>query len=154
MTRKLRIEVFGQPAPQGSKRAFVHKSTGRAVVIESSHERVKSWRQAVVEATRAALNGQGPFTTPVEMWVTFWMPRPKSHYRTGKNAHLLRDTAPLHPGGMPDLSKLIRATEDALTDAGAIADDALIVSYEQLRKAYVTNGLLPGAHITITEATQ
>jgi hypothetical protein len=49
------ITVYGTPAPQGSKRAFAVRGkggapTGRVAVIESSHDRVKSWRQAVVDA--------------------------------------------------------------------------------------------------------
>jgi Holliday junction resolvase RusA-like endonuclease len=37
---------------------------------------------------------------------------------------------------MPDLSKLIRSTEDALTDAGVWTDDARVVAYHQPRKVY------------------
>ena len=36
----------------------------------------------------------------------------------------------------PDLSKLLRSTEDALTDAGLWADDARVVEYERLAKVY------------------
>ena len=36
----------------------------------------------------------------------------------------------------PDLSKLARSTEDALSDAGLIADDARIVEYERLAKVF------------------
>jgi Holliday junction resolvase RusA-like endonuclease len=152
---ELRLEVFGQPAPQGSKRAFINRHTGRAHVIESSHDRVKSWRQAVLEACREAMTSREPFTAPVKVRMTFIMPRPKSHYRTGKNAHLLKDSAPLYPGGTPDLSKLCRATEDALTDAGAWTDDSLVVCYERLAKHYVNPSMpLPGAHITILEMNQ
>jgi Holliday junction resolvase RusA-like endonuclease len=147
---ELRIEVFGQPAPQGSKHAFINRHTGRAHVIESSHDRVKSWRQAVLEACRAANATQEPFTRPVQLTITFRLPRPKSHYRTGANAHLLRDAAPEWPAGTPDLSKLTRATEDALTDAGAWADDAQVV-HSNTWKSYAETGELPGAYIIIQE---
>jgi crossover junction endodeoxyribonuclease RusA len=39
----------------------------------------------------------------------------------------LRDTAPSTPAARPDLDKLLRSTLDALVDAGALADDALVV---------------------------
>jgi Holliday junction resolvase RusA-like endonuclease len=154
VTRELRIEVFGQPAPQGSKRAFINKHTGRAHVIESSHDRVKSWRQAVLEATlsHAVQPAFQALAGPVQVAMTFRMPRPKSHYRTGRNAHLLRDTAPLWPAGTPDLSKLIRSTEDALTDAGAWLDDAQVVHHDTW-KSYAEAGELPGAYIIIREIT-
>jgi len=150
--------VHGTPAPQGSKRAFAVRGkggvpTGRVAVIESSHDRVKSWRQAVIDAAdEARFRWGGAFTPgmPLELAVTFWLRRPKGHYRTGKNAHLLRDTAPLHPAGMPDLSKLVRSTEDALTAVGLWADDAQVVIV-QAAKAYVAAGQPPGAFIHVRE---
>lgn len=40
------------------------------------------------------------------------------------------------PDKKPDLSKILRSTEDALTDSGIIRDDARIVSYSRLEKVY------------------
>src|ERR1700733_10793757 len=124
------ITVYGTPAPQGSKRAFAVRGkggapTGRVAVIESSHDRVKSWRQAVVDAIEDA--DWLPLAGPVVAQITFFKRRPKSHYRTDRNAGQLRDSAPPRPHGKPDLSKLLRATEDAITDAGLWADDAQVV---------------------------
>ena len=45
------IVVYGQPAPQGSKRGIIHRHTKRVVLIESS-KKVKPWRAAVVRAAR------------------------------------------------------------------------------------------------------
>jgi hypothetical protein len=72
------ITVYGTPAPQGSKRAFIGKS-GRAHVIESSHDRVKSWRQAVIDEVRASpwTAPALPFTGPLEVEMTFDLRRPK-----------------------------------------------------------------------------
>lgn len=56
--------------------------------------------------------------------VTFHLPRPKGHYRTGANAHLLRDSAPEQPSVKPDLDKLVRSTMDGLSEAGVWHDDA------------------------------
>ena len=73
---------------------------------------------------------------PLAVDMIFTLARPKSHYRTGRNAHLLRDSAPARPTGAPDLSKLARATEDALTEAGVWKDDAAVVEYRRLAKVY------------------
>lgn len=144
--------VRGTPAPQGSKRAFVGKS-GKAHVIESSHDRVKSWRQAVIDASDEVVQYKlaGPLAGPLEVTMFFYHRRPNGHYRTGRNAHLLRDTAPAYPHGKPDLSKLARSTEDALTDAGVWDDDAQVIRYVQLAKYWATPDALPGAVITIRE---
>lgn len=123
------ITVYGAPGPQGSKRHL-----GNGVMIESS-KKVKPWRQDVKDAALDAMEIGGrvipvhrpPLDGPLALHVVFTAVRPKSHYRTGRNAHLLRDSAPARPSGPPDLSKLIRSTEDALTEAGAWVDDARVV---------------------------
>ena len=158
MADAIEITVYGTPAPQGSKRAFAVRGkggvpTGRVAVIESSHDRVKSWRQAVIDAADAKRpQWGGRFTPgmPLELYVCFWLRRPKGHYRTGKNADLLRDAAPPHPAGMPDLSKLVRATEDALTACGLWADDAQVIICQAV-KQWCPGGQPPGAFITVRE---
>lgn len=142
------ITVYGTPAPQGSKRAFAVRGkggvpTGRVAVIESSHDRVKSWRQAVVDAVEDA--DWLPLGGPVVADLVFYMRRPKSHYRASGQ---LKDSAPPRPFGKPDLSKLLRATEDAITDAGLWADDAQVVQYGLLAKRYADHRP-PGAVITV-----
>ena len=140
-TRPIVITVPGRPAPQGSKRAFAVRGkggvpTGRVAVIESSHDRVKSWRAAVIDAVTGLGDPGWPLEGPLKLGLVFALPRPKGHYRTGKNASQLRDSAPRFPAGMPDLSKLLRATEDALTDAGVWRDDSQVVAYSRLEKVY------------------
>lgn len=126
------ITVYGLPAPQGSKR-----HVGNGVMIESS-KKVKPWRQDVKQAALdaiAGLDGWTPLDGPLLASMVFSFARPKGHYRTGRNAHLLRDSAPVRPSVTPDLSKILRSTEDALT--GVVwADDARVVGYERLGKFY------------------
>lgn len=164
-TQPIVITVHGRPAPQGSKRAFAVRGkngvpTGRIAVIESSHDRVKSWRQAVIDAALAAgldAPHDWPLAGPLRLGIVFALPRPKSHYRTGKNAAQLRDAAPRYPVGVPDLSKLLRSTEDALTDAAVWRDDSQVVAYSRLEKVYAGHYggqvlTAPGAMITIRPA--
>lgn len=135
----LTVEVYGLPAPQGSKR---HVGGGR--MIENSPH-VKTWREDVKQAALAALEESPAWDrthTHVVMHVVFTLPRPKSHYRTGKFAHLLRDGAPRLHGTTPDLDKLLRSTCDALTTAGVYADDAR-VSQVFAVKAYETRASVP-----------
>lgn len=109
---ELVVRVHGTPAPQGSKR---HVGNGR--MIESS-KKVRPWREAVVIAARAAIVAAGGIALdgPIEMHAVFWLSPPKTMPK-GRVA----------PTVYPDLSKLIRSTEDALVTAGVIADDARIV---------------------------
>ncbi|MEU1815208.1 RusA family crossover junction endodeoxyribonuclease [Streptomyces roseifaciens] len=152
----LSVTVYGLPGPQGSKR---HVGNGR--MLESSRY-VKPWREAVVWATRQELirrRGWQPLTGPLAASMVFSFVRPKSHFGTGRNAHVLKASAPCQPDVTPDLSKLARSTEDALTTAGAYRDDALLVSYRRLEKRYTTDhGLVtdvldaPGAVVHLYRA--
>jgi Holliday junction resolvase RusA-like endonuclease len=122
--------VRGVPVPQGSKRALVHRSTGRAVVIEQGGQRHKDWRQDVKAAAREAMgpvvtqitmaNTMGRFsgmlTGPVGVSICFTVPKPKSAPKTRRT----------WPDKRPDLDKLVRAVLDAITGE-VIADDAQVV---------------------------
>jgi Holliday junction resolvase RusA-like endonuclease len=141
------IRAHGIPGPQGSKSLKAH-----GAMVESS-KKVKPWRQDV---KHAALEVVGEDWTlldgPLAVSMTFAFVRPKSHYRTGRNAALLREGAPARPAGLPDLSKLVRSTEDALTGVVWV-DDARVVEYVQLGKWYVGECLetptVPGCVIQV-----
>jgi crossover junction endodeoxyribonuclease RusA len=141
----LHFGVDGIPGAQGSKR---HVGGGR--LIESS-KKVAPWRKAIEKAAREAMakvDLAEPITGPVHVAVTFFFVRPRSHWRTGRNAHLLRDAAPADPTGrgVGDVDKLARAVLDALTTAGVIADDSLVIRLEA-RKAWALDQ--SGAAITV-----
>jgi crossover junction endodeoxyribonuclease RusA len=143
----IEFSVYGAPVPQGSTRALVTKG-GRAIVTNSNSNRLALWRNDVVAAAVKAIGDAPPIDVPVGVVVWFFMPRPKSHYRTGANAHVLRDNAPALPAKMPDLDKLIRAILDALTVSGAIADDALVCSIHA-SKEYADGAMCPGVRIGV-----
>lgn len=112
------ITVYGTPAPQGSKR-FVGVHGGHGVMVESS-KAVKPWREAVKHAALAYMGLESmdvpAVPGPLRVAMVFTLPRPKSAKKGAV------------PSKKPDLSKLVRATEDALTDAGVWEDDARVVS--------------------------
>jgi len=146
--RAINLRVNGLPAPQGSK-----KHVGNGVMIESS-KRVKPWRQDVKLDTRDQY--KGPLLTgPVSIDITFWLPRPKSHYRTGKFAGQLKPNAPTHSTSAlaGDIDKLVRCTLDGLSakcGGVIIADDSLVVTLT-CEKRYVTLTERCGASICVTE---
>jgi crossover junction endodeoxyribonuclease RusA len=137
---QVRLRVNGPPAPQGSKR-----HVGRGVVIEMSAA-VGPWREAVrSEVQRAGIMFGA--RRPLSVTILFSLPRPRGHFRTGRNAGVLRDGAPVFPAGRPDLDKLVRSTLDGLAMGGAYADDSQVVSL-RARKVYA-DGVPPGAEIGI-----
>jgi crossover junction endodeoxyribonuclease RusA len=109
------IFVTGRPAPQGSKNAYVIGK--RAVMVEAS-KHLPAWRNDIILAVKQmfqATENVAMFIEPVKVRMTFYLERPKQpKYK-------------IYPGGKPDLDHYIRAVGDALTIAGLLADDALIV---------------------------
>lgn len=144
MTQKIAIKVHGTPAPQGSKR---HVGGGR--MVESS-KKVKPWREAVETAAQAAVHALPHFQTftgPVRVRVDFTIERPRSHFRSGRFAKLVKDTAPDYVSVKPDIDKLLRSTFDALSTAGVWKDDNLAAIVTTTK----TYGVASGAYITLEE---
>jgi crossover junction endodeoxyribonuclease RusA len=138
------FNVPGIPAPGGSKRAFV--INGKARLTDAGGERNKNWRAVVGLAAHRA--GCAPLDGPLELSIVFIMPRPKSHYRTGRHAGQLRPDAPHWHTSRPDSTKLTRSTEDALL--GLCWQDDAQVSRQVVDKIY---GDVPGARITVWKIT-
>ncbi len=139
---ELAFTVYGKPQPAGSKRGF---NVGGRVIITDANKNSRPWKALVSDAAQQAMsypehdmydrNGDRPlFRGPLGLEVTFWLPRPKGHYGSGRNADTLRAGAPLYPDVKPDTTKLLRAVEDACT--GLVwADDAQVVN-QWVRKMY------------------
>lgn len=96
--------------------------------VEDNAEELGAWRDTVGWTAKAAMRSQPLLDGLVIGVFEFIKPRPKSHYGTGRNAHLLKDSAPAAPGSRPDGIKLARAIEDALSKV-VYTDDSRIVSH-------------------------
>lgn len=150
------LVVHGKPAPQGSKhgrpiyrgKGPAREFTGKVAQVESSKAGVNLWRGDVMAAaqefiTAAVLGEPGtvleritapgqwaPLDGELAVQAVFTMRnRPKarpSWWPPGRewSRHLW-----YRPAGTPDVSKLLRSTEDALTAAGIWRDDARVVEF-------------------------
>lgn len=122
------IYAYGEPAPQGSKRVINRGNANRKATMQENSPKLAPWRSDVMDAAQKVLKETlcGPLDGPILARMVFSFRRPKT---------VKFKTRPF-PSVYPDLSKLARSTEDALTACGAIADDALIVEYLRLAKVY------------------
>lgn len=146
----LSFQVFGIPKPQGSKKGFVNKKTGGVIMTEQAGAALTTWREDVKQGALKAMAEVGmgePHLGPVSVTVTFFMPRPKYHFRTGKHAHLLKDEAPRYHTTTPDVDKCLRSVLDALTVAGVWRDDAQVSTLIGL-KLFVGMGDFVGSDAT------
>lgn len=139
------IEVFGTAQSAGSKKAYVpiDKRTGLpyrrkggngfVVNVKDDNDKSKGWKDKVAQA--AGEQYRNPILDcPLIVEFVFYRTRPKGHFGTGRNEGIVKDSAPAHPMTKPDVLKLARAVEDALT--GVVwRDDALIVD-ERIAKRF------------------
>lgn len=139
---KISFFVSGKAAPGGSKKAIPDKATGKIHIVDDAKGNA-AWKRTVAKAGRKAYSGP-LLVGPVEVEMSFIRTRPKCHYRTGKNSHLLKSDAPDFPTVKPDVLKLARSTEDALT--GVIWHDDAATVRLSLSKDY---GSEPGVKITV-----
>lgn len=135
--RTVTFTVYGKPQPAGSKKGMLHPATGRVIVIDDA-KHSRPWKQEITGAAIHAMADVDMFTGPVRLHVVFYVSRPKGHMGTGRNQGRVKASAPLFPAVKPDLTKLLRAAEDALTSV-VWRDDCQVVD-QRVRKVYCQPG--------------
>lgn len=144
--------IPGMPATKGSTKSFYNPKAktkagkvGKVVTIADNNEAQKSWQARVAVFAREA---GAPFVakTAVSLRIVFHLPRPASHFGSGRNAGQVRMSAPSHPTAKPDVDKLTRAVLDGLTGV-LYHDDAQVVRTDSEKK-YTTGQ--PGARVEVT----
>ena len=76
-------------------------------------------------------------TKPIKCTLLFYCKRPKNHYKTGKNSHVLKDSSPKYNINNKDLDNMVKFVLDALNDKLYI-DDSLIIEIN-CSKLYAEN---------------
>lgn len=133
-TRWVRFTVHGVPAPQGSKTKMPNGAMVEAN-SKTGREKVKNWRSDVKDAALRAFDGE-LLDGPLLLVAAFRFQKPASR----RKAEVWQSTK-------PDLSKLVRATEDAMK--GIIWTDDARVSAVFTTKTYASSPHLPGADIFV-----
>lgn len=141
---KIEILVRDTPRPGGSKTAGFNHKTGKGFV-RPSNPNTKTWRDAVRSMAFEQYQGK-PLLLPLKVTYEFVFKRPQSHYSQSKEIKL-KSSAPMYHMKKPDVTKLMRSTEDALTGI-TWGDDCIIVDAHP-RKRYAVGDEMEGCHITI-----
>lgn len=134
------LDVFvpGRAAPQGSMRAIVSRSTGRAIVVKDNKATQNTWRQDVRDAARDAWADRAPLAGPVAVRTEFVMPRPVSTPK-GRTPPAVKK---------PDGDKLTRAIWDSLTHVVWV-DDSQVTEWSGTKRI-AEIGETPGARIQVS----
>jgi Holliday junction resolvase RusA-like endonuclease len=103
----------GKAEPAGSKLPGRAKS-GR-LFVRDDNPKAKQWQRLVAAAAGEAMAGRELMTGPLRLRLFFVVRRPGGHWTT-KGALSAEGRRRPYPDRRPDLTKLIRAVEDALTE--------------------------------------
>jgi Holliday junction resolvase RusA-like endonuclease len=165
MTIVAEFFVAGDAKTAGSKKAIPlgRRVNGRFVphcrpdgmpivnVVDDTGPDGKRWREMVSSAALDAMAGRAPVdNVPLILEAVFFRARNKTDMGTGRNAGLVKPSAPEWPVTKPDLTKLLRAAEDAMTMI-VYADDAQIVGHH-IVKVWALPGHEAGVGIVVSRA--
>lgn len=117
----MRFFIEGIPKPQPRPRGF---SRGKFIKFYSE---TTEWKKQVKIISKLYCKEGVYFDQAIEVNLNFQFHRPKSHYRSGKFSHLLKDSAPEYHIFKPDKDNLEKAVTDGLTDGGLFSDDCIII---------------------------
>jgi len=134
------ISFFVPGNPKGLKR---HRSTKTGIHYDPSAGDKKDFLGKAM-----ANRPDEPILGPVCLQLTCVFARPKCHYRTGRNAHLLKETAPYWYTSTPDADNVLKFVGDALNGI-FWKDDRQVIPLP----VYRVYGKTPGIQIHLREPT-
>lgn len=106
------------------------------------------WKRDIAFASKPHRPSE-PITGPVRLKLTFYLPRPKSHYGTGANEGRLKKSAVMYHEVKPDIENATKAVMDTLTQGCFWRDDCKVASLS-VEKLYANPPALPtGCQIVV-----
>lgn len=161
MTQVFQFTIYGAPQQRGSKSgiAIVNRFPARngacvklpggkyaylrngipMVSMMDMNKKSGPYMDLVRKQLRGVWSGRQLIDAPVIATFHYYFGRPKNHYRSGRStSHLLTSRAPRHHVSFPDLSKLIRCTEDCLSGIVWV-DDKQVIRHEGSAKHWIEN---------------
>lgn len=122
------IEFSVKGCPKALKR---HRSTRTGRMYDpSAKDKKQLWLQI------AKFKPKKPLAGNIMIKLVFYMPRPKSHYRTGKFKHLLKENVPDFHSFTPDLDNLVKLVCDTIQGKDRMIVDDSQVCRLQAEKIY------------------
>ena len=142
----------GQPRIKAARRGGFTSIYTPTTVTNKAGERKEhpalTWKKLVI-AQATLVRPELKWTGPLRVNLTFWFPRPKSHYRSNGELKL---GAPKWHTSKPDRDNCEKLICDSLTQAGIWEDDMLVCD-GRIKKFYAPQSTT-GVSIEIMEATE
>ena len=102
------VEFILNGDPKAQKRHRYRRTSNRIITYDPS-----SKDKAALAKQMALSMPSTPFKEPVCVMLTFYMPRPKKHFRTGKFSSELKPNHPIEHINRPDIDNLVKLFMDA-----------------------------------------
>lgn len=126
----MKFKVYGLPVTQGSKKGFV---VGKRVnIVDVNDKKLKDWRATVAQSAQVAGARMIEKGRRVTLLLKFMLPRPKYHF--DNEGGIKEKYKHVEHVKKPDLSKMVRAVEDALS--GVCYYDDCQITKMQCEKAF------------------
>ena len=138
------MTVEGHPEPAGSKRAMpiysgkagakklVMRGKSPMIVVMDANPKSSQWKKDVAWVAKSVYR-EPPVTGPLAVTMVFYRERPKGHTNS-KGALNKQGLSMPYPTTKPDVLKLARGVEDALT--GIVWEDDAQIVEERISKRY------------------
>lgn len=139
-----RMTVEGHPEPAGSKRAMpiyagkagaktlVMRGKSPMIAVMDANPRSAQWKKDVAWVAKSIYR-EPPATGPLAVRMVFYRERPKGHTNSKGDLNKQGRSMP-YPTPKPDVLKLARGVEDALT--GIVWEDDAQIVEEHISKRY------------------
>lgn len=152
------VVICGVAQPAGSKQAWVptdrdgnpYRGPGGRIVVNvvDDNPKSKGWKKLVANEAWKAWGARKLLDGPLYVRAVFYQERPGAHFGTGRNSELIKQAAPAFPMTRPDLLKIMRGVEDALSkvvyvDDSRIVDEVLSKRYGSPARVEISIGMLP-----------
>lgn len=145
MIKEFDIFVKGNPKPKGSG-----TRTRNGGWFESCKKLV-GWQAAVRKACEIEMVNKEPFEdAPLEVWLVFFMKRPRGHYGV---SGVLRSAEDKLPCVAPDIDKLCRGVFDGMEKGGVMDNDSRIV-IKRVAQFYAESAKSTGVWIRAKKTTR
>jgi Holliday junction resolvase RusA-like endonuclease len=136
----INLTILGEPKAQKRHR---HVRMGNAVRQYDPSASDKGDFLSIVQSNAP----KEPLAVPLAVAIRFYFTRPKSHFRTGKNSHVMKDTAPLWHTSKPDVDNMAKFLMDSLNkiywkDDSYIADCWITKQYDDKPRTEIEITLL------------
>jgi len=145
--------IEGVPRPQ-PRHSVATRGKHAHAYIPTKHP-IHEWKEHVRLSAAHAMDLAG---APIwegkalRIEMTFYLPRPKHHWGTGKNRRKLKASAPKWPlGSIGDWDNYAKAPQDAME--GIVFKDDCAICSGAVEKRYCGKGMTPGAKVLVRELT-